>query len=166
MNELIVNVNGRKRNVLIKEKGKVEIEGKLYSISMTKIGLTSYLLRYGNRVYEIAARRDNANQFEFLIEGNYFDVTVNTPAQEATNNLMSQESLSAGISSVRVPMPGLIIKLKKKPGDPVSAGEPVLLLEAMKMENEIRSPASGVIKEIFFNEGDPVEKDSIILSIE
>jgi len=63
-------------------------------------------------------------------------------------------------------MPGLLLKLKKNIGDLVTAGEPLLILEAMKMENEIRSPVNGIVKEILFKEGQSVEKNSIILTFE
>ena len=63
-------------------------------------------------------------------------------------------------------MPGLLLKMKKKEGDSIEMGESIGILEAMKMENDIISPASGIIKEIFKKEGASVEKDEIILKIE
>jgi biotin carboxyl carrier protein len=63
-------------------------------------------------------------------------------------------------------MPGLLLKLKKNIGDKVKAGEPLLILEAMKMENEIRSPIEGIVKNIMYKEGQTVEKNSIILTFE
>ena len=63
-------------------------------------------------------------------------------------------------------MPGLLLKIKKKEGEHVEIGEPIIVLEAMKMENEIRSPSSGTVTEINFTEGSSVEKDAIILKIE
>lgn len=63
-------------------------------------------------------------------------------------------------------MPGMILKLKKKKGDKVSHGEAVMILEAMKMENEIRSIKGGIIKEIFVKEGIIVEKGTVLFSVE
>jgi biotin carboxyl carrier protein len=63
-------------------------------------------------------------------------------------------------------MPGLILKLKKRIGDEVEAGEPVLILEAMKMENELRSPSRGKIREIFVKEGTAVEKGAALFIID
>ena len=63
-------------------------------------------------------------------------------------------------------MPGLLLKIKKKEGDSVEIGESIAVLEAMKMENDILSPATGVIKEIKVKEGASVEKDEIILKID
>jgi biotin carboxyl carrier protein len=69
-------------------------------------------------------------------------------------------------SEIKSPMPGLILKLKKKTGDEVEAGEPVLILEAMKMENELRSPSKGKIREILVKEGIAVEKGAVLFIID
>jgi len=63
------------------------------------------------------------------------------------------------------PMPGLIISVEVKVGDTVQEGDPVLVLEAMKMENSIPAPASGTIKAVYFGSGDSVNKDDVICII-
>jgi biotin carboxyl carrier protein len=63
-------------------------------------------------------------------------------------------------------MPGMILKIKKKVGDEIEQGDSLLILEAMKMENDIRSPVSGKVKEIKIKEGQAVEKGISILVIE
>ncbi|MFC2082111.1 biotin/lipoyl-containing protein, partial [Bacteroidota bacterium] len=80
--------------------------------------------------------------------------------------LLSNKKSARHHDIIKAPMPGLILKVKKNIGDDVEIGESVVILEAMKMENEIRSPVSGKIKEILVKEGISVEKDEIIISIE
>jgi len=60
----------------------------------------------------------------------------------------------------------MILKVKKKIGDSVLQGDSLVILEAMKMENDIRTPVSGVINKIFVKEGTPVEKGMLLISIE
>ena len=67
---------------------------------------------------------------------------------------------------VKAPMPGLILKVRKKTGEKVEQGESVIILEAMKMENDIKSPVSGVIENISVSEGSAVEKGVTLFSIE
>jgi biotin carboxyl carrier protein len=62
-------------------------------------------------------------------------------------------------------MPGLILRLNRKKGEMVVKGDPLVLLEAMKMENEIRSPADGIVSEIFVPENSSVEKNQLMLKI-
>lgn len=66
---------------------------------------------------------------------------------------------------LRAPMPGLVIRLEVKAGDTVQEGDPVLVLEAMKMENAIPAPASGTIKALYVGSGDSVAKDDLICVI-
>jgi pyruvate carboxylase subunit B len=63
-------------------------------------------------------------------------------------------------------MPGLILKIRKSVGEKVEQGESVIILEAMKMENDLKAPASGYIENIFVTEGSAVEKGTTLLSID
>ena len=63
-------------------------------------------------------------------------------------------------------MPGTIIRYEKQVGDPVGKGETVVILEAMKMENNLQSPIDGIVKAINFAKGDTVTKDDVLCVIE
>ena len=63
------------------------------------------------------------------------------------------------------PMPGMIVSYEKKVGDTVEAGETVVILEAMKMENALPAPAGGTVKAINFNSGDSVAKNAVLCVI-
>ena len=62
-------------------------------------------------------------------------------------------------------MPGLVIKIFKKPGDKIIKGEAVMILEAMKMENEIKANIDGIISEIFVEQGKAIEKNISLFTI-
>jgi biotin carboxyl carrier protein len=70
---------------------------------------------------------------------------------------------SGGIKNIKAPMPGLILDLKVKPGDEVKKGDVVLILEAMKMENIIKSPGSGIVKEVKVSLKQSVEKNQVLI---
>ena len=77
---------------------------------------------------------------------------------------MGMNNTSAGkINSLKAPMPGLIIDLKVKAGDTVKQNDPLLILEAMKMENIIKSPGEGVVKLVKIKKGDSVEKNQVLI---
>ncbi|MCE2732520.1 MAG: biotin/lipoyl-binding protein [Cyclobacteriaceae bacterium] len=67
------------------------------------------------------------------------------------------------VNNIKAPMPGLIINLKIQEGDSVKTGDPLLILEAMKMENILKSPGDGVVKKIKVKKGDSVEKNQILI---
>ncbi len=69
-------------------------------------------------------------------------------------------------TEVMVPMVGKIVSVEVKPGDSINENDPVVILEAMKMEMPVPSPASGTVKEVLVNPGDEVEADKVIAIIE
>jgi biotin carboxyl carrier protein len=166
MSDFVVSVNGKKFAIKFIGKECVLVNNKQVCVKLSKISENSYLFHLGNKVFEITSNKIDQSRFGLMIDGWYYDTVVRTKLQETVNELQQIKSSAKHHSDVKAPMPGLLLKLKKNIGDEVKIGEPILLLEAMKMENELRSPSSGRIKEIFFKEGQSVEKDSIILSIE
>jgi biotin carboxyl carrier protein len=70
---------------------------------------------------------------------------------------------SGAIKDIKAPMPGLILDLKVKPGDEVKKGDVVLILEAMKMENIIKSPGDGIVKEVKVSLKQSVEKNQVLI---
>jgi biotin carboxyl carrier protein len=73
------------------------------------------------------------------------------------------KTIANTISDIKAPMPGLILQILVKSGMLIKKGDPVLILEAMKMENIIKSPVSGVIKEIKAKEKESVAKNQILI---
>ena len=69
-------------------------------------------------------------------------------------------------TKVTAPMPGTILDIKVAVGDTVKSGQAICVLEAMKMENDVKADRSGQISEIFINEGDTVEKDDVLMVID
>ena len=166
MNEFIVTINNHKHIVKILSDGKVRVGSREIKAEVSQITNSSFVIRIDNSVFEITSDKLSKDRFGIVIDACYFDATVRTQLQETANDLQKSQSKLKHHSDVKAPMPGLILKLKKKVGEEVKLGEPILILEAMKMENELRSPASGILKKIFYKEGQSVEKDSIILTIE
>ena len=70
------------------------------------------------------------------------------------------------MSEIVAPMGGKVIDVKVKPGDAVSEGDEVVILEAMKMELPVVAEVSGTVKDVNFNNGDTVEAESVLISLE
>lgn len=95
---------------------------------------------------------------------NIIQQPVSTEAKPAQIQAISHESKEQGV--ITAPMPGVIVSVSKKAGDNVTAGEPILILEAMKMENEIRAPIGGVLLEVKVSPGQRVDKGETLVVIE
>lgn len=68
------------------------------------------------------------------------------------------------LKDLKAPMPGLVLEIKVKPGDEVQKGDPLMILEAMKMENMIKAQGNGKVQKIEVNKGDAVEKDQLLIA--
>ena len=72
-------------------------------------------------------------------------------------------AVSNAVANIKAPMPGLILEINVKPGDLIKKGDPVLVLEAMKMENVLKSSGDGEIKEVMVQPGNSVEKNQVLI---
>ena len=92
-----------------------------------------------------------------------------SPGKDPTVRVMdpsAQKQTVSHIGSVPAPMPGIVLKVKKNPGDAVKTGDIVLILEAMKMENEIPAPIDGIIKAVNCAQGGTVAAGDILFEVE
>ena len=130
-----------------------------------------YSLLVAGTSYEIYVRRlpkideQSSRTYEIQLGDQTFEVTVE---DERTHMLegLSKAGASSGIARVQAPMPGLVVNMLVVPGDSVTAGQTVVILEAMKMENDLPAPIDGTIKEVRVQKGDTVDNGQILVTIE
>lgn len=167
MNEYVVLTGNVKKNVTISDGSNAIVDDKKYKYELTHINNETYLLKLGNKVYQLTAERVSNDSFSIYVDGNALDIVVRSVLQEKA--IEQLELASAGKPknlSVKAPMPGMILKIKKSAGESVVTGESIIILEAMKMENDIHSPADGKISSIAVLQGNAVEKGTVLFTIE
>ena len=129
-----------------------------------------YSLIIEGRSYEVFARRVNtANEgdghtYEVQIVGQRFEVYVEDE-REKTLAGAAKSPHATGEAMVRAPMPGLVLGIPLEVGAAVARGQPVVVLEAMKMENDLSSPIAGTIKEVRVSKGQTVNQGDILVVI-
>jgi len=94
------------------------------------------------------------------------EVRLEEPLDALLNSLGFSSANNAKIKQVKSPMPGLVLSISAEIGKEIKKDEPLLILEAMKMENVIKSPTDGVVKSISVNAGQAVEKGSVMITFE
>lgn len=166
MSDFVASVNNSKKNIFVSENSKIKVDGKSYNFKLEKLGEFSYLLICDEKFYEITAVQNNENKYSIVVNGSLFEIEIRTALQEKALILLEQKKSASRKLEIKAPMPGMILKVNKNPGDKVFSGEPIIILEAMKMENELRAPVSGIIKEIFVKESSSVDKGLKLFSIE
>jgi biotin carboxyl carrier protein len=108
---------------------------------------------------------EDEGRFHIHLDGAYFSIRVEDERMRALRELVAHSAAAGGDQTVVAPIPGLISRILVSPGQRITDGEPLVILEAMKMENEIRAETGGIVKEILVETGRPVEKDLPLLVI-
>ncbi len=142
----------------------VTIDGHKVRVDAAKSGRTIYSLIEGGDQWEAMVDERRGDKFDVTVGGRLFHLEA---VDERTKLLTEAGGAAAsGPQTVNADMPGKVVKIEVGVGEEVAAGEPVLIVEAMKMENPIASPIDGVVKEIGANEGDAVDGGAMLFVVE
>ena len=110
---------------------------------------------------------DKTNKTVTLLYNNQkYSAKITEPMDELLKSMGLENALVQKISEVKAPMPGLVLDVLVSPGDTVEVGQKILVLEAMKMENAIKSPTAGVVASINVSKGQAVDKNYILIRFE
>ena len=140
--------------------GKRDYEDKLKSDE--KLG--TYIL-WKNRKYPVEIVRSRQNKYEILFNDISYTFTVETPFSLQRKIVLDSKRGKVEQEYIKAPMPGKIIDVLVREGATVLRGEPVVILEAMKMQNEILSPVNGIIVKVSARANTNVMKDDLLVEI-
>ncbi len=143
-----------------KQKGsyRINFEGKEFLADFEPLSEKDGNLIVDGKSYHIIFT-DNS----VYVNGVHFDIETIDPLKK---ELLKSTTLEKDEGAVVTSMPGNVKKVLVKEGDKVEAGQPVVVLEAMKMENELEAPKSGVVKKVNVKENSSVEANTVLVEIE
>jgi biotin carboxyl carrier protein len=119
-------------------------------------------LRLGNKAYEVKCERVGVD-LHIWVGSRRFAVDVRDPRSLRSRSRSADEQ---GLKKLIAPMPGKVVRLLLSPGDEVEAGAGVLVVEAMKMQNEVKSPKKGTVQKILVSEGAAVNAGDVLAIVE
>ncbi len=166
MNEHAVYVNGARKNFSLIDDKAIIIDDKEYFYELLPLADNSSILKVDNKFYEISAELKENGNIVLSIEGKVYETYVRSALQEKADQIIKQKGGAKRKTEIKAPMPGMVLKINKSAGEKITKDETILILEAMKMENDLRAPHNGIIKDIFIKEGTAVEKGTVLFSIE
>ena len=138
------------------------------SIDALPTSTNTYHILQDNKPFLAEVIDSNFNQKNYTVKVN--NSTYEVDISDGLDLLIKEMGFSLGstknIDSIHAPMPGLILEINVKVGQAVNEEDPLLILEAMKMENVIYSPREGIIKSISVNQGEAVEKKQLLIEFE
>jgi biotin carboxyl carrier protein len=123
---------------------------------------------YQNKSYNVEVVEVNSLEKTSTIKvnGNLYTVQVEDRFDLLLKQLGMDAAVGAKIREIKAPMPGLVLKIMVEEGDEVKKGDNLLVLEAMKMENILKSTTDGIIKKIHVSQGDKIEKNTVLLQFQ
>jgi biotin carboxyl carrier protein len=166
-----IEIDGRTRAVSVERAGqgryRVVVDGRAHLVDAARIGQfgLSLLLDEPRSVSREVHVAPTGRQGELLavLDGRTVSVTLN--GRRSRRPGADAAGAAAGEQSIVAPMPGRIVRVLVAPGDDVAARQPVVVVEAMKMENELRSPKAGAVKEVTVSAGMSVEAGRVLVTI-
>ena len=139
---------------------QVDMNGETFDIQVEYLSTEEYLLKIDGKVYDVIVS-PNTDSYAVCINGKNIHVGKKSPLQ-----LLGGKSARSGRREIKTSMPGRIIEVLVQEGEEVEEGQAVLILEAMKMQNEITSHVSGTVKSVEVKKNDSVMKDDVLIEIQ
>ncbi len=161
----VVSVGDEAFNVQLEKKDEIVVNQERHLASLESIGMPSlYSLIVDNSSYEIHVEQREGS-YHVLLLGQLYTVEVEDEAARRAAKARPKRALEEGEIVIRSPIPGLIFDVSVAEGQKVQAGEILVIVEAMKMENELRAPRDGVVQATHIAPGDSVDKGQILVTI-
>lgn len=161
------------------------VEGKEHELEVEELAASSIRLKIGKSEFEADVRQVSGSSYSILVNNRSFDFEVVAEGDElivASRRGASRVTLTdtarrsqrggsaraqiAGRAEIKAMMPGRVVNVLVKPGETVAQGQGLIVIEAMKMENELKSPKAGVVAEVKVAPGQTVEKGGVLIVIE
>ena len=164
---LKVKVNNKdEHQIVFENETSGTIDSKKFSWDVIEIKNGTFHVIKNNKSYTVELLRAEPKEKSFLVKvnGNKYQLNVKDKYDELLKSLGMDSLNSSKVNEVKAPMPGLVLDIRVSEGDEVKKGDPILVLEAMKMENIIKSPTDGVIKKINVKKGLAVEKNQVLIN--
>ncbi|MBF0577867.1 biotin/lipoyl-binding protein [Dysgonomonas sp. GY617] len=158
--------NSKEYEFLIGDNDTYTIEDKELNAHLeeTPDGFTFMNVNGVSYPVEIVAQKQN--EYEILINGISYCFSVETPFSLQRRKILSSQANESSTILLKAPMPGKILDVLVKTGDTVKAGDTLVILEAMKMQNAILASTKAIVKKVVVKVGDTTSKSDLLIELE
>ena len=162
-----VRIDGEEREVVLGAEG-VRVGNDTLPADVASIeGTPVRVVKLGDRVHRVVVRPGaGRGQYTLSLDGHRFEAEALDERARAIRELSAAAAGPSGPAPLVAPMPGLVVRVTVQVGDEVSAGQGLVVMEAMKMENELRTHAAGRVKAVRAAPGTAVEKGALLIELE
>ena len=162
----ITTINDVEYSVELLPNDQVSVDGKIYDVDFEEVGDQQiYTLLVSGRSFEAHVTEDE-DLWQILIHGALYEVDVIDEREKRLKEAAGEGRVETGAYVLKAPMPGLVVSVLVKVGDTIEAGDVLVILESMKMQNELKAPREGTITRINIAEGDSVEQRQELIALD
>jgi biotin carboxyl carrier protein len=167
--KLQAEINDKNHNIEVKRVADTvwaEVDGRVYEIEASEPESNVYLLKHDGKIYEVfvSPHSDTGEPVNVRVGANELEITLIDPKRLRGGR--GVDAHAAGAAEIKTAMPGKVVRIIAATGAEIKKGDGVIVVEAMKMQNEIRSPKDGIVKEIRVPEGSTVNAGDVLAVIE
>ena len=164
----VVQLNDQRKTVSIEPEGvRYEDEAPAHAELSDIEGSPVRMVKLGTHVYRVVVeKRQGKGRYTLWVDGHRFETEALDERTRAIRDLSAASAAPTGPAPIIAPMPGLIVRVNVSVGDRVEAGQGIVVMEAMKMENELRATAAGTVKSVEVAPGTAVEKGALLVALE
>lgn len=162
----ITTINGNEYQVELLEYGRVVVNGKEYDTdvqTLSNSGVVSLIVN--NRSYEAAVAPEERDSWQILLNGELYQARVQDERAYRLAKARGELDADTGEVPTKSPMPGVIVSVPVAEGEAVTKGQTLVILESMKMENELKATRDGVVIGVKTSAGASVEKGAVLVII-
>ena len=155
--------------LLVNNAASFEVtEDSLQNLDAVKLDASKFHVLKDNKPYkaEIVSADFISKKYTVKVNNNSYEVNISDALDELIKNMGIERGKTKVVNAIKAPMPGLILEINVAVGQEVKENDPLLILEAMKMENSFLSPRDGVIKSIAVEKGNAVDKGQLLIEFE
>ena len=160
----VTTINGKQFEIDIQKDGSLLVNGESREVDFLALGPSLYSLLTQNVSYELVVE-ERGNQIEVLMRGKLYSGHVLDERAQLMASRRGGFAPESGEISIKAPMPGLIVALPVHEGQEVRAGQTVVILESMKMQNELKTPRDGTVQRVSVQAGQSVEQNKVLVTI-
>lgn len=161
----ITTVDNKEYLVEILDEKHIIINGKTYEVDFESVsGQPVYSLIVDGKSHESYVQQGDDN-WQVLLRGRLYPVTVEDEREKRLRAAAGGGVAESGEFHLKAPMPGLVVAIPVEEGQEIKKGQVILILESMKMQNELKSPRDGTIGRIRVKTGESVEQKQTLLSV-
>ncbi len=162
MTRYVTIINDQQFEIEITRDGTLLVNGEPRHVDFLELGQSLYSLITESRSIE-AVIEENKHKVDVLLGGRLYEGMVLD--ERALMMAQRRGGLGGGSGEVRSPMPGLIVSVAVQPGEQITPGQTVVILESMKMQNELKATIAGVVASVHISAGQTVDKDALLVTV-